>query len=87
MWKGIARFMSMDLGLSEERWAMRRVDVSGTEEIEFEGEGKEGLARGEGDGKTLKEMLTDTPHTSFFSCSLHIKLHAYHTAWSSMMCV
>ena len=23
----------------------------------------------------------DTPHTSFFTCSLHISLHAYHTAW------
>ena len=26
-------------------------------------------------------LKTDTPHTSFSSCSLHIELHAYHTAW------
>ena len=26
-------------------------------------------------------LKTGTPHTSFFSCRLHIYLHAYHTAW------
>ena len=72
MWKGIARFMSMDLGLSAERWAMRRVDVSGTEEIEFEGEGKEGMARGEGDGKTLQEDVDRyTSHVIFLMQFAH----------------
>ena len=72
MWKGIARFMSMDLGLSEEKWAMRRVDVSGTKEIEFEGEGKEGMVRGEGDGKTLKEDVDRyTSHVLFLMQFAH----------------
>ena len=26
-------------------------------------------------------VLRDTPHTSFFSCSLHNSFHAYHIAW------